>query len=149
MNFLDHCKETENIFWNTRFKGYRDWKRRMIEDYASKLHFETFFGFRYTGYLSNTQICNLPIQGTAFHVLLYTYIELVSLLERQKLRSKVLLQIHDEILMDVYPPELETITEAITEIGTKRIIKENPWIIVPLKIKFSKSAIDGNWAEMK
>ena len=145
--FTEHCKSVEHIFWNERFKIYKQWKDNIQGVFQRKGYIETFFGFRFTGYLTYNQVSNLPIQGTAFHVLLWTLIRLMEEAKRDKWRSKIMGQIHDSIVWDADPDEMDHIIERTDEIGTKLILSEHPWINVPLKIDHEASPVNGSWFE--
>lgn len=88
-------------------------------------------------------------KNTAFHILLWTLIELLKEIEKRKLKTRVVGQIHDSIINDLYPPEEEEIIYLINDIGTVRVRKEFDWIIVPLKIDHEITDIDGSWYDKK
>jgi len=64
-------------------------------------------------------------------------------------KTRIVGQIHDSIVMDVEPDELEELVEATRRIMTEDIRKEHDWIIVPLEVEYEVSKIDGNWGEME
>ncbi len=53
---------------------------------------------------------NTVIQGTAAEIMKRAMIDIFSEMEKRKLRSKMLLQVHDELIFEVYEDELETLT---------------------------------------
>ena len=59
--------------------------------------------------MTNNMIVNSPIQGTAFHCLLWSMIEINKFIKKEKLESKLIGQIHDEILVDTVPDELDAV----------------------------------------
>lgn len=145
--FKNHCKKAEDIFWNKRFPEYKQWKKDINRLYRKQGFIETYLGFVFSGYLTNNDCTSYQIQGTAFHCLLWTLIELMKEIEKRKLKTRIIGQIHDSIINDLYPPEEEEIIYLIDDIGTKRIRKEFDWIIVPLKIDHEITEIDGSWYE--
>ena len=145
--FKEHCQSVEHDFWNKRFRVYKQWKDRIQKQFRKQGYFETYFGFRFNGYLTYRQLANYPIQGTAFHCLLWTLIRLNEARKRNKWRSKIIGQIHDSIVWDADPDEVEMIVRSTNAIGTREIRAENPWIIVPLEIDFEITPIDGSWYE--
>jgi hypothetical protein len=145
--FKEHCQDVEHDFWNNRFLVYKQWKDRIQKQFRRQGYYETFFGFRFHGYLTYNQLCNYPIQGTAFHCLLWTLIRLQEESKRDNWLSKIIGQIHDSIVWDLHPEEREHIIERTIQIGTKDIVKENPWINVPLQIDFEIAPINGSWYE--
>jgi hypothetical protein len=68
-------------------------------------------------------------------------------MEALGLQSKIVGQIHDAIVFDIYPPELQQVYYLAIEIGTKEILKKFPWIIVPLSMEAELCPVDRSWAE--
>ena len=61
------------------------------------------------------------------------------------MRSKPIAQIHDSILFDTCPDELNDLVCLVKKIGSFDIRQENKWIIVPLEIKFEATEVDESW----
>lgn len=57
---------------------------------------------------------NAPIQGSAADIIKLAMIDIQKRLETQGFQTKMLLQVHDELVFDVYKPELEQIRELVT-----------------------------------
>ena len=148
-DFVEHVKEVEDRFWNVRFRAYRDWKVRINEEYRRRGYVETLFGFRIRDCMDERQVINSPIQATAFHCLLWSLIRIDRWLREEGKKTRIVGQIHDSIVMDVEPDELEELVEATRRIMTEDIRKEHDWIIVPLEVEYEVSKIDGNWGEME
>ena len=75
---------------------------------------------------------NAPIQGSAADIIKIAMINIYREMEKQKLRSKMILQVHDELNFDVYKPELETMKqlvkkemESAVNIGVQLIVEMN------------------------
>lgn len=147
--FEDHCKNVERIFWYERFDGYRKWKDKINELYRKNGFIETDMGFRFSGYMTYNQACNYPIQGPAFHTLLWTLIETGKVAKEEKWETKRIGQIHDSGIEDLVPEEQDHVIKTIKYVGTELIRKVHPFITVPLSIEFKTSEIDGNWFDMK
>lgn len=58
---------------------------------------------------------NAPIQGSAADLIKMAMIKIHHALKEQHLQSKMVLQVHDELVFDVYEPELATITALIVK----------------------------------
>ena len=56
---------------------------------------------------------NAPIQGSAADIIKIAMIEIYKELESGDYRTKMLLQVHDELVFDVYKPELEQVSAMI------------------------------------
>ncbi len=146
--FVEHCQDVERLFWDVRFKGYAQWKKDNNALYQKQGCLETFFGFIYSGPMSFNEVCNYQIQGTAFHLLLWTLLEVMKVAREEKWKSKMIGQIHDSMLNDLVPEEEKYIIKTINYIGTEKIREVFPWIVVPLQIDHEVSPIDGSWYDM-
>ena len=58
---------------------------------------------------------NAPIQGTAADIMKLAMNQIAALMEQQGLKSRMLLQVHDELVFEVAPGELETLRALVTE----------------------------------
>jgi DNA polymerase-1 len=56
---------------------------------------------------------NAPIQGSAADIIKIAMIRIHRKLQEGSLRTKMLLQVHDELVFDVYKPEIEKVSEMI------------------------------------
>ena len=84
---------------------------------------------------------NTPIQGTAADILKKAMVEIYEELEKRGLKSKMLIQVHDELVFNVLKEELEEVKEIV------RNIMENTFQLeVPLKVDIE---VGNNWYEAK
>jgi len=148
-DFIAHCKTVEDKFWGKRFRVYKKWKDAINEEYQKTGCISTFLGFQFTGYMTRNECTNYQTQGTAFHMLLWTLIEVEKIAVEENWLSYIIGQIHDDMIHDYEEKELDHIIETINYVGTEKIKEMFPWISVPLEIEHEISGIDGNWAEMK
>ncbi len=130
-----------------KFKVFRKWQRRVENLYREKGYVELMHGFRRGGYLAKNKILNTPIQGTAFHCLLWTLDQVDRISIEENWVSKLILHIHDSLLNDVYPPELDYVLDTIIRVGTVDIREKYKWLIVPLSMDAEITPIDGSWYE--
>ena len=145
--FQNHCERIEKKFWEKRFRVYAKWKKEINQLYRKQGFIETFFGFQFRGYIKNNEITNYQTQGTAFHILLWTLINVAKELSRRKLRTKIVGQIHDSMLFDLYPPERDEVIEIVNYYGTVKSREVFDWIRVPLKIDHEITPIDCPWKD--
>ncbi|MDD4844955.1 MAG: DNA polymerase, partial [Anaerotignum sp.] len=143
--FTEHMKKVEDDFWNRRFKQYGKWKEKSVRDYRRRGWLRTHTGFVCSGIMRKNEISNYPIQGAAFHCLLFTFIELDKIAQREKWESMLVGQIHDSILLDAQPKELPRIKEALQTIVKEILPKAWKWIIVPLEIEVDEYEVDSPW----
>ncbi len=82
---------------------------------------------------------NAPIQGSAADIIKLAMINIHKRFEQASFKSKMLLQVHDELVFDILKTELETVQKIIKE------EMENAYqLIVPLDVEIG---IGNNWLE--
>jgi len=72
---------------------------------------------------------NAPIQGSAADMIKVAMINIFNELERQQFKTKMLLQVHDELVFDVYKPELETVKPIV-----EKLMREALPLNVPVEV---------------
>ena len=84
---------------------------------------------------------NTPIQGTAADILKMAMVKLHNILKEKNLKTKMLLQVHDELIFDVPEDEIEEVKEIV------RDTMENIYKLdVPLKVEINYGK---DWYEAK
>ena len=84
---------------------------------------------------------NMPLQGSASDIIKLAMLKIHSKLKEENLKSKMLVQVHDELVIDVYPGELEDV---------KRILVSGMESVVDLKVKLTVNVESGRtWFEAK
>ncbi|MGB4958840.1 MAG: DNA polymerase I, partial [Saprospiraceae bacterium] len=83
---------------------------------------------------------NTPIQGTAADMIKIAMIDIHKALKEHQLKSKMVLQVHDELVFDVFKPELEQIKSIIDDKMKNAI----PNLKVPIIVEIG---IGDNWLE--
>jgi len=114
----------ENIVREARDKGFVETmshRRRKIPDINAR-------NFNVRGFAERTAI-NSPIQGSAADILKIAMINLDKALSARDFKSKLLLQVHDEIIIDVPLEELDEIKALV-----KQTMEEAIELAVPLKV---------------
>ncbi|CAB4565692.1 unannotated protein [freshwater metagenome] len=107
-----------------RFGGIRDYLKTVVEDARKVGYTETIMGRRrYLPDLMNDNrarrevaermALNAPIQGSAADIIKIAMLNVNNAIEKQKLKSRLLLQIHDELIVEVSPGEEEIITALV------------------------------------
>jgi DNA polymerase I len=107
-----------------RFGGIRDYLKTVVEDARKVGYTETIMGRRrYLPDLMNDNrarrevaermALNAPIQGSAADIIKIAMLNVNNAIEKQKLKSRLLLQIHDELILEVSPGEEEVITTLV------------------------------------
>ena len=142
--FIDDYLET--------YPGIRDFQAKEIADaYANgyvrtlmnrKIVIEELKNKNYMIRSSGERMAlNTPIQGTAADILKKAMVEIFGEFKKRNLKSKMLIQVHDELVFNVLDSELDEVKEIV------RDIMENTFKIdVPLKVDIE---VGNNWYEAK
>jgi DNA polymerase I-like protein with 3'-5' exonuclease and polymerase domains len=147
-DFTDHIRQIENKFWKEKFPVYAEWKKETYFIYEKKGYVDLLTGFRCYGPIKKNKVLNYRIQGTAFHCLLWTCMQVTREVQQKK-NSFLIGQIHDSMIGDIHPDDEEEIDRIVIDYGTKKIREHWDWVIVPLTLEKERSEINGNWSEMK
>ena len=110
----------------TRYKGVKTWIDRTLEEVYDKGYVTTLFGrirpipeirsknASLRSFGERTAI-NAPIQGTAADLIKKAMVAIDGDIEKQHLKSKLLLQVHDELVLEVEETETEQVTTLVKE----------------------------------
>jgi DNA polymerase-1 len=148
-DFSEHVKEIEKHFWNVRFNVYRKWKEQWWRDYQKTGYIDMHTGFRCYGIMSRNDVTNYPVQGAAFHCLLWSLVTLDKRIRENNWDTRIIGQIHDSIVLDVNPNELEDIAKMVKKVTCTDLPIHWNWINVPLEIEADICEVDASWAELK
>ncbi len=99
-------------------------RRRYIPDITSR-------NFNIRGFAERTAM-NTPIQGSAADIIKKAMIELSNALKNEGLQSKLLLTVHDELIVEAPKEEIEVLKELIP-----RVMENALQLKVPLKVDYS------------
>ena len=143
--FEKHIQDVEDRFWNERFLVYAKWKKSWYKRYLKKGYIDMLTGFRCSGVMSRNDVINYPVQGVSFHLLLWSLIQMVDWLEKEKYETKVIGQIHDEMTFDALDSELMGVLKKTKKVMCHDIREYWDFINVPLDIEAKFSGIDDSW----
>ena len=108
-------------------------RKRVIEELQSKNYMIRSSGER--------MALNTPIQGTAADILKKAMVEIYGEFNKRNLKSKMIIQVHDELVFNVLDSELEEVKTIVKD------IMENTFkLSVPLKVEME---VGSNWYEAK
>ena len=108
-------------------------RRRYIEELKSPVYTIRSGGERIA--------LNTPIQGTGADIIKLAMINLYNELKQKNMKSKILLQVHDEIILNVLNDELDVVSEMV-----KRNMEGVVNLVVPLKVEMNYGK---DWYEAK
>lgn len=108
-------------------------RRRYIGELESPIYAVREFGKRTS--------MNAPIQGSAADIIKKAMIDLHAYIDKNKKKSRILLQVHDELVLEVPEAELAEMQKVVPDIMSKA---------VKLKVQLESSCDTGkNWYELK
>jgi DNA polymerase-1 len=150
---IEHAEAKEFISrYFERFQGVRNYLDSMVAFAREHGYVQTIFGRRrYIPELRERNFnirafgervaANSPIQGSAADLIKIAMIRIDDALRTRKLKSKMLLQVHDELVFEVFPDELEQVSELV-----KREMENAAQLSVPLVVDLG---VGKNWLETK
>jgi DNA polymerase-1 len=148
-DFESHIKKVESHFWNKRFKVYNEWKDSHYEQYLKTCAIELLSGFTISGYFERNKVINFPVQGVAFHCLLWSLIRLERLMRKYNMKSLLIGQIHDSIVADVLKKELRDFLDLAHQVMVVDLKKHWKFIITPIEIEAEASPPGLSWYHKK
>ena len=83
---------------------------------------------------------NTPIQGSAADMIKLAMIDIHKVMKEKKYKSKMILQVHDELVFDVYKPELEEVRSMVINLMKDAL----PGLKVPILVEADTGQ---NWLE--
>ena len=124
-----------------KYPGIKAYMDRTVKECKEKGYVETLWGRRrYVPEIKSNNFnvrqfgervaMNAPIQGTAADIIKIAMINIEKELEDEKLESKLLLQVHDELVIETKLEEIETVRELLVR-NMENVIK----LDVPLKVE--------------
>jgi DNA polymerase-1 len=138
----------DNYF--TQYPGIREYMDLSIEKARKKGYVETIMGRRrylrdinsanatVRGFAERNAI-NAPIQGSAADMIKVAMIRIADDLKTKKLKSKMLLQVHDELVFDAHKDETDEL---------KKLVEERMAHAIPLKVPVEVGiGVGKNWLE--
>ncbi len=145
------AKEFIDTYFNT-YPGVKEYMDEIIKDAYKNKYVTTLLGRkRIINELSNTNYVirqqgerialNTPIQGTSADILKIAMIDIYKEMNKRNLKSKMLLQVHDELIFNVLNGEIKELEKIVKE------KMENAYKLdIPLKVEIE---IGENWYEAK
>lgn len=121
-----HAKEIIELYFKT-FKNVRNYMDDSVKKAQAKGYSETLIGRRrfLKNINSNNRVVrqfeervaiNMPIQGTAADMIKLAMIKIHNELKKQRTKTKMVLQVHDELVFDAHKDEVDDLRPMIKEI---------------------------------
>ena len=147
-------KEARKIIDNyfETYPGIKQYMDSTIKEAHEKGYVKTLFGrIRYINELNNSNYMirnsgermalNTPIQGTSADIIKKAMNEINEVFKKEKIKSKMILQVHDELIFDVLKEEEPKVRKIVKD------IMENTFKLkVPLKVEIEEGP---DWYQVK
>lgn len=133
-----------------KYHGVRDYMKRIVEQAREQGYVTTLYGRRrYLPELKSSNFnirsfgervaLNMPIQGTAADIIKLAMVNVHRRLEKEDLRAKLILQVHDELIVECPENEREAVSA---------ILREEMEQVAALRVPLVAEANSGkSWAE--
>ena len=121
-------KEAEEYIHNylAHYSGVDDYMKRVVEQAKDQGYVETMFGRRrYLPELASSNFNmrsfgervarNMPIQGAAADIIKIAMIRVEDRLKKEGMKARLILQVHDELIVEAPEDEAETVARLLTE----------------------------------
>lgn len=148
---VKEAKEFINKYFDT-YPGVRDYMDKEIETAKKNGYVKTIMNrkrvineLKSTNYMirnmGERMALNTPVQGSASDILKKAMIEIDEIFEKENIKSKMLLQVHDELIFNVYDDEIDKVKEIVYNTMTNVFDLK-----VPLDVDIE---LGNNWYEAK
>ena len=125
----------------TSYPKVREYFDTVIKNCERKTYVETYFGRkRYIAWIndrnkmiksaSEREAINMPIQWTSADIIKMAMIDVAAWIKKENIKSQLIMQVHDELVFDVFPWEEDTLKKHIPKI-MENILKTD---IIDLKV---------------
>lgn len=143
------AKEYMDAYYE-KYSGVRDYMKSVVEKAKADGYVETLYGRRrYLPELKSPNFAqrsfgervalNMPIQGTAADVIKLAMVNAAARLRREGLAARLILQVHDELIVECPQSETETV---------KKLLEEEMENVVHLSVPLIAEAKSGaSWAQ--
>ncbi len=135
-----------------KYKGVRAFIDKTLEEARRDLKVKTLFGrtrpipdinsknFTQRGFAERTAV-NTPLQGTAADLIKVAMIRIDAALQKEGFKTRMTLQVHDELVVELPPRELDTI---------RPLVKEQMEKVYPLEVPLvADIGVGPNWRDLE
>jgi hypothetical protein len=147
--FVHHLKELENVLWKEMFPVYDKWKKEWYDDYQKNAGFQMLTGFAVNGYHKRNDVINYPVQGAAFHCLLWCLIRIQKWLNKYRMKTMIVGEIHDSLQAVVPANELQDFLTFCHWCMTVALPRAWKWINCPIETESEVSPRGESWHAKK
>ena len=136
-----------------KYHGVRKFIDRTLDETRREGHVKTLFGrvrpipdinsknFNLRGFAERTAV-NTPLQGTAADLIKLAMIRIDAMITERQLKSKMTLQVHDELVFEVQEDEIDVMRSLVRE----QMENVHPSLSVPLMVEIG---VGKNWRDLE
>ena len=157
--FESHIKAYYDEFYNI-YSGIAEWqdklkrgvlKNGIVQNPSGRQYYWPDAKRNASGKVSySTQIVNYPVQGFSADLMQLACIRALRTFQEHGMRSRLILTVHDSIVVDTHPDEIDMVSGLVTEAMTGAVGEaEHLWgykLVVPLEVEVSTGK---SWADCK
>ncbi len=148
---LEEATSFIDAYFDT-YQGVKDYRDSCVEDALSRGYSQTLLGRRrfipelasenrMTRELGERLAINTPLQGSAADIIKKAMVDVSSSLQERGMESRMTIQVHDELVLDVPPGEVEEALRLVEDRMSRAVE-----LVVPLKVV---SGVYDDWGEAK
>ena len=148
---VKEAKEFINKYFET-YPGVKDYMEKEIDEAKKNGYVKTIMNrkrvieeLKSSNYMVRSMgermALNTPVQGSASDILKKAMVEISDIFEKENIKSKMLLQVHDELIFNVYNDEIDKVKDIVYNTMTKVFELK-----VPLDVDIE---LGNNWYEAK
>jgi len=151
---LEECEEFRRRFFNV-YSGFLSWYRRTAMSVRTKGFIEyptgRFARFPHAKGVSDTpkdvlrKAVNYPVQGSSSDIILFTMGCLRKFLSKTKVDAKIIITVHDSIVLEVKDGMEQVIVDEVNRIAGVDVPKYFPWLKVPMLFDH---AVGTSWGDL-
>ena len=119
------AKEYINLYF-TKYPGLKDYLDNLVQSATTLGYAKTLFGRRryipelksnigLQKLLGERLAMNMPLQGSASDIIKLAMLNVNNRFKKENIKSKLILQIHDELVIDTYPTEEDAVKKIVLE----------------------------------
>jgi len=152
---IKECREFRQKFF-TMYSGFLSWYTRteVLLKKQGYIEYPTGRFARFPlvkGYVREIpseilrKAVNYPVQGSSSDIVLYTMVCLRNFIKRSKLDAKIIITVHDSIVLECNNSVEQDIIEEVKNIAQYDLPKYFPWLQVPMVFDY---AVGDSWGEL-
>jgi uracil-DNA glycosylase family 4 len=148
-DFINYWEEKEEEYWD-KFKVWREYQNKVIDIYLKNGYVETPSGYRRRGLMSKNKCLNSPSQNAGAFVLLTSACYINEQARKNKMRSRLMMQVHDSNIGSIYTDEKQDFLDLVEYGMTDWTFKQFPFLKKKLAVEVEMTPEPNmSWYDLK